>query len=83
MTSCTLNLDTEIIFTAIGYLVIPALNTRFVKGAVTQSGRHFSMNTAKTFLKLQYEGSWWKISLLCELAKLLGLHTVFFSGGTL
>ena len=33
-------------------------------------------------LKLKFIGKWWKISLLCNLAKLLRLETEFYSGGT-
>ena len=33
-------------------------------------------------LKLKFIGSWWKISLLCNLAKVLRLETQLYSGGT-
>lgn len=33
-------------------------------------------------LKLKFIGTWWKISLLCTLAKLLRLETSFYTGGT-
>lgn len=33
-------------------------------------------------LKLKFIGRWWKIALLCNLAKLLMLETQLLSGGT-
>jgi hypothetical protein len=33
-------------------------------------------------LKLKFIGKWWKISLLCNIAKLLRLETELYSGGT-
>ncbi len=33
-------------------------------------------------LKLKFIGKWWKISLLCNLAKVLRLETELYSGGT-
>lgn len=33
-------------------------------------------------LKLKFIGKWWKISLLCNIAKLIRLETVLLSGGT-
>jgi len=36
----------------------------------------------ETHLKLKFIGKWWKISLLCNLAKFLGLETQLYSGGS-
>ena len=33
-------------------------------------------------LKLKLIGKWWKISLICNIAKLLRLEAVLYSGGT-
>ncbi len=33
-------------------------------------------------LKLKFIGRWWKISLLCNIAKLLRLETELLSGGS-
>lgn len=33
-------------------------------------------------LKLKFIGRWWKIALLCNLAKLIRLETQLYSGGT-
>jgi hypothetical protein len=34
------------------------------------------------FLKLRFTGKWWKISLICNIAKLIGLETELYSGGS-
>ncbi len=33
-------------------------------------------------LKLKYIGKWWKISLMCNMAKILRLETQYLVGGT-
>lgn len=33
-------------------------------------------------LKLKYIGKWWKISLMCNIAKLLRLKTELYAGGS-
>jgi len=33
-------------------------------------------------LKLKFIGKWWKISLICNMAKLLRLETQLLAGGT-
>jgi hypothetical protein len=36
----------------------------------------------KAFLKVKFTGSWWKISLIMNLASLLRLKQDLYSGGT-
>ena len=35
------------------------------------------------FMKVRFEGRWWKVSFLMNMAKLMGLRTVFYSAGSL
>ena len=35
------------------------------------------------FLKLEYQGKWWKICVVCRVAKILRLKEVLYSGGML
>jgi hypothetical protein len=45
-------------------------------------GEHQVMSDRTTFLKVKFVGGYWKIAWVMNLARLLRLEAVYYSGGT-